>query len=226
MNELLDRYGDLLHEVDSWFTGCADMYPDRIACSSGCSSCCRGLFDITLMDALFLKRGFDLMPDAVKTSLTSAAVARLSDLSQLVSEYAYPWLLNTIPEEIWPILMPEGDETPCLLLSDGLCLLYEYRPMTCRLHGIPTIDISGEELSDEWCSLNFNDTNPLGEDGFGLRYPFSQIFAQELLLFREITARLFGEAYNEVDTLIPAALILNTDRDTKSMRELLLLAKD
>ena len=59
MNNLLDRYGALLGEVDVWFQTCSLRYPEQIVCRQGCSSCCRGLFDITLLDALYLKRGFD-----------------------------------------------------------------------------------------------------------------------------------------------------------------------
>jgi hypothetical protein len=105
-------------------------------------------------------------------------------------------------------MMPEEDETPCPLLSDqGSCLVYDFRPMTCRLNGIPLIDTNGEELFDEWCSLNFADIDPtVLED---IRHPFNDLFTQELLLFRELTLRIFGVAVNELDTIIPAAVFLD-----------------
>ena len=138
MNDLLDRYGALLREVDDWFQRCLDLYPDKIVCRNGCSECCRGLFDITLLDALYLKRAFDDLPDPQKTGLLQLASRRLEKLSSLNSAFVEPWLLNGIPESDWELLMPEEDETPCLLLSEaGGCLLYEFRPMTCRLNGIP-----------------------------------------------------------------------------------------
>jgi hypothetical protein len=42
-----------------------------------------------------------------------------------------------------------------------------------------------------------------------LRYPFNELFTQELLLFRELMTRLFGRGFNELDTIIPAALFLD-----------------
>lgn len=208
INDLLDRYGFLLSEVDAWFRTCSSNYPDQIVCHSGCSYCCRGLFDITLLDAFYLKRGVDKLCDSLRTSLIHTANDRLNSLSLEFPSFTEPWLLNVMPEEQWDALMPEEDETPCPLLSEaGQCLLYEYRPMTCRLNGIPLIDVSGEELFDEWCSLNFVEKDPRRLSA--LRFGFTDLFAQELLLFRELTRNLNGSPLNEVDLFIPAAIVLD-----------------
>jgi Fe-S-cluster containining protein len=210
MNEILDRYESLLEEVDGWFATCLSRYSGLIACHQGCSACCRGLFDITLLDALLLKRGFDRLPRSVQQKIQVKAVAPLVELSGLWPEFTRPWTLNHIPEQFWDEMMPEEDETPCALLSaDGACLVYEQRPMTCRLNGIPLIDTSGEELFDEWCSLNFTECDPLQLEG--IRHAFNELFTQELLLFRELTRRLFGRAVSELDTIIPAAVFLDAD---------------
>ena len=113
--------------------------------------------------------------------------------------------------------MPEEDETPCLLLSEtGGCLVYDYRPMTCRLNGIPLIDVSGEELFDEWCTLNFPEDDPRRLEA--LRYHFSELFAQELLLFHELTRRLTGSPLSEVDLFIPAATVLELGKIVAAIR--------
>jgi len=208
VKDLLERYGELLREVDKWFSVCRERYRDHIACGEGCSSCCRGLFDITLLDALYLRSGFDSLPDDVQCSLRQKATERLASLTTCNPAFVHPWILNHIPEEEWEALMPEDDETPCLFLAEeGSCLLYEQRPMTCRLNGIPLFDVSGEAIMEECCTLNF--TVEGGELLQDIRYPFYDLFAQELLLFRELTSRLLGEAVNEMDTFIPAATLID-----------------
>lgn len=208
MKALLDRYGALLGEVDSWFQRCLEQHPDLIACRSGCSECCRGLFDITLLDAFYLKRGFDKLPELLKAKIVDGASQRLEQLSLENPEFVAPWLLNGIPEGDWDALMPEEDETPCLLLSEnGGCLAYEYRPMTCRLNGIPLIDISGEELFDEWCTMNFTEDDP--RHLTDLRFGFTELFTRELLLFQQLVHHLTGSVRNEVDLFIPAALVID-----------------
>lgn len=218
MNDILDTYGSLLLEVDQWFESCLIHHPEAIKCHHGCSECCRGLFDITLLDALYLKKGFDLLPVSVQQPVQIKAAGRLDSLTGQWPDFIRPWTLNHIPEDRWDLMMPEDDEIPCPLLSDrGACLVYAYRPMTCRLNGIPMIDISGEGLFDEWCSLNFTASDPIGL--VDIRHPFNDLFTQELLLFRELMRRIFGKAVNELDTLIPAAVFL----DQNSIKMLRLL---
>jgi Fe-S-cluster containining protein len=208
MDTLLDQYGNLLREVDAWFRRCLLLFPDKISCHNGCSECCRGLFDITLLDAVYLKRGFDNLPEEQKSELQQAALKRLRQLSEINPDFIEPWLLNGIPEEEWDDLMPEEDETPCLLLAEnGACLVYEHRPMTCRLNGIPLIDVSGEELFDEWCTMNFTDVDP--RTFTDLRFGFTELFRRELHMFRELVRNLTGTARNEVDLFIPAAIVID-----------------
>lgn len=210
MQDLLERYGALLREVDDWFRVCLLNHGDQIACRTGCSACCRGLFDITLMDALYLRLGFEQLSPNIQERVRQKALARLEIIREQWPLFASPWLLNDLPEADWDNLMPEEDETPCVLLSDqGICLAYEHRPMTCRLNGIPLIDVSGEELFDEWCTLNFTTSDPLLLSD--LRHRFTDLFAQELLLFREMTRLLLGKTINEIDTLIPAAVLIDAD---------------
>ncbi|MEI6213323.1 MAG: YkgJ family cysteine cluster protein [Desulfuromonadales bacterium] len=219
MDDILDRYGELLQEVDAWFKTCLERYPGQISCHSGCSHCCRGLFDVTLLDALFLKQGVDNLDDATRQRLSADASQRLATLSSQFPRFVEPWLLNTIPEDEWEPLMPEEDEAPCLLLGgDGRCLVYEQRPMTCRLNGIPMIDLSGEELFDEWCTLNFVTADP--RKLRGLRFGFSELFTRELLLFQELTRTLTGTALNEVDLFIPAAVVLDPEKALPVVRML------
>jgi Fe-S-cluster containining protein len=225
MNNLLERYGCLLSEVDAWFQSCSSKYPDQIVCHNGCSSCCRGLFDITLLDAAYLKRGVDQLDESVRSKAVRAANQRLNSLSAQFPAFVEPWLLNTISEAEWDILMPEEDQTPCLLLSEtGQCLVYEHRPMTCRLNGIPLIDVSGEELFDEWCTLNFVGKNPRRLRG--LRFGFVELFAQELLLFHEFTRSLIGRQISEADLFIPAAIVLDFERILPVIRTFEGLQKD
>lgn len=208
MDDILDQYGNLLQEVDEWFETCLTRHFDAIACHRGCSECCRGLFDITLLDALYLKRGFDQLPASVQQSIQVKAAGRLDGLTSLWPDFTRPWILNHLPETQWDAMMPEDDEAPCPLLSDqGTCLVYAHRPMTCRLNGIPMIDSSGEELFDEWCSLNFVESDPISL--VDIRHPFNELFTQELLLFRELLRRMFGKAVSELDTIIPAAVFLD-----------------
>jgi len=208
MEDILKQYSALLAEVDAWFSRCSALYPERIACAKGCSECCRALFDITILDAATLKNGFDKLPEEVRSSVRSRAEERLQQIRSIWPEFAHPYLLNHRPESDWEELMPEEDETPCVLLdSNGRCLVYESRPMTCRLHGLPLVDVSGEVMHDEWCSMNFPGIDPLLLEG--LRADFDRILRDEVALDRLFTKELLGRVVYECDTLIPTALLID-----------------
>lgn len=157
-----------------------------------------------------------MLPGSIKTECVQKASRRLELLTRVNTTFVEPWLLNGIPEDDWDALMPEDDEAPCLLLSNsGVCQVYEHRPMTCRLNGIPLIDVSGEELFDEWCTLNFTEEDPrnLAE----LRFAFTDLFSRELLLFQEVVYKLAGRVINEVDLFIPAAVVMDLNKVVKAI---------
>lgn len=208
IDQILQEYAALLQSVDRWFARSIAAAGDAVVCSKGCSDCCRGLFDITLLDACLLKRGFDRLPEQVRERVTDKARIRIEALQAIRPGLEHPYILNVWPEEEWDEMMPDEDETPCPLLSDdGTCLVYDHRPMTCRLHGLPLVDVSGEVFHDEWCTLNFTREDPLSKPE--LSWEFRELFKDELLLFREVMDGLFNEKINELDTFIPTALLID-----------------
>jgi Fe-S-cluster containining protein len=208
MENILKNYGKLLSAVDQWFSGCLAHSPKEINCTHGCSDCCRGLFDITLLDAWYLRSGFELLDEETKGKVAEKAEKRLKSMRGLWPGLERPFILNVKPEEEWDELMPDDDETPCPLLSEtGECLVYPFRPMTCRLHGIPLVDVSGEIFHEEHCSMNFTGLNPLSDKG--LFWNFSTCFETEVALFRQFTFKLVNQHVNELDTFIPLAVLMD-----------------
>lgn len=208
MRVILEDYLRLLEEIDGWFAGCVErLGAPTIQCRSGCSGCCRGLFDISLLDARLLAEGLASLPVAVRAEVRRRAERQLAELRLRWPDFSAPFLLNRYPDDQWTE-MPEDDLTPCALLgADGRCLVYRWRPMTCRLHGLPNIDLSGESFSDAWCSLNFVAGDPLALPE--LRWEFRARFTEEIELLRRFSRELVGEPVTELDTFIPTALLID-----------------
>ena len=59
--EILKEYELLLSEIDNWFAHCQTDFHEDIACGKGCSDCCVGLFDITVL----IKRVLDIIPSGI-----------------------------------------------------------------------------------------------------------------------------------------------------------------
>lgn len=214
MSVLPDRHGDtltayrrLLEEIDGWFARCLERYPEQIACRKGCCGCCRGLFDITLLDAALLQHGVARLPAPQRQQVLDRCRKRIPELRQRWPEFSPPFILNHLPDDEWQ-QMPEDDTTPCPLLSDaGICMVYPWRPMICRLHGLPNIDLSGEDFTSEICSLNFTGVDPYTLEG--VQWKFREVFETEIGLFERFSRELTGRTMRELDTFVPCAPLID-----------------
>ncbi len=208
--EIEREYRSLLGNVDAWFNRCLETGGTAFSCRGGCSACCRGLFDITLLDAFLLKSAFSSLKPAIRKEVLQKSQLRLEELQQRWPGLQPPYLLNGLPDHEWTE-MPEDDETPCPLLdAEGFCLIYNSRPLTCRLHGLPNIDCSGEDFEGTTCTLHKGDPLNLPEDI--LRWRFRDVFQEEIDIFRKFTEQLTGTAFSEIDTFIPLALLADYDK--------------
>jgi hypothetical protein len=61
-------------------------------------------------------------------------------------------------------------------------------------------------MDDEWCTLNFNGQDPLVLTG--LRGDFAEIFRRETVLLGVFNALVAGSPTAQLDTLIPAAFLV------------------
>jgi len=72
---------------------------------------------------------------------------------------------------------------------------------------VPLIDLSGEVMESDYCTMNFTGNDPLQLKE--LRGEFNRLLRQEVVLGRSFTVKLLGKAVSELDTFIPAALLID-----------------
>jgi Fe-S-cluster containining protein len=128
----------LARKTDEWFARAQSALLGQVPCRPGCSHCCIGPFPITLLDVHLLQEGLSHLPANQRERMEGRAC------SQAVAiEAAYPQLLKSRFLDHWPDtdidrLVSQFHRAPCPALGeDGLCGIYEYRPLTCRSMGIP-----------------------------------------------------------------------------------------
>lgn len=198
------KYEALVSQADAAFDRVKAAYSDCVKCEEKCADCCSALFDLTLIEALYIHHKFhEKYHLAGKVDLLEKA-NRIDRRIYKIKRKAFGEMQAGKNEgEILAALAFERARCP-LLNEKDLCDLYEHRPLTCRFYGIPT-SIGG---AGHTC----------GKSGFstGEKYPtvnldvvngrLQQISAE---LLRDIESRNIKLA----DLLVPvsSALILDFD---------------
>lgn len=206
---LLDRYRVLLAQVDSWFAAARTAFSNEVQCRKGCDLCCRGLFDITPLDAALVREGFRLADAEDQRLMLNAAEQALAEVRTHAPRWNPPFRINQLGAAAFDALCDRLDQVPCpALAEDGGCRVYSHRPLVCRLHGIPMYDPVEEAYCGGECPRNFA---PEGlKQKPALHFHHLAFEANELELIEELAGPRAAEDPEGWSTLI-AAVILEED---------------
>ncbi len=131
----------LVQIVDAALADVASRAGDWLACRPGCTQCCVGVFAINQLDASRLRDGLDQLDrsDPSRTSrVRERAQASVARLAPDFPGNKRTGILGRSDSDRARFEDFANDE-PCPALDPvtGLCDVYEFRPMTCRVFGPP-----------------------------------------------------------------------------------------
>ncbi|AEH44046.1 hypothetical protein Thein_0161 [Thermodesulfatator indicus DSM 15286] len=131
MQAIWQGLNEIFTEIEKAFHETKKRYPKEVRCKPGCVDCCYALFDLSLAEAALIYREFTRKPRGVRR-----------EILRRVEKYEKEWLRKK-PAVLNPFVI-SAIKIRCPLLNDQKrCDLYEARPATCRLYGIPIL-IAGE----------------------------------------------------------------------------------
>lgn len=213
LSPFFERYEQHAREADALFEAVRARHPELVVCRQKCSSCCHALFDLSLVEAIYLNAKFfdrfhgspeferimdradtaDRQTARLKRKIFKASQAG-KDSNELLAEVA-------------------AERMRCPLLGDDdLCLLYDVRPITCRLYGVPTA-IGGKAHT---CGLT----------GFKQGEPYPTVALDKMqhrlsALSAELAASI-GSSFKELELVyvpVSSALITRYDADYLGLGE-------
>ena len=133
------KYEALVSEVDKIFLGVQNAHPGCVRCQIHCSDCCHAVFDLTLVEAAYINYQFmrafsekEREPILTRAETVDRQYYRIKRKLQKMHIDQ-----GKSPDEVLLTLSQERVRCP-LLNEEDLCALYESRPITCRVYGIPT----------------------------------------------------------------------------------------
>jgi Fe-S-cluster containining protein len=189
----------LVQIVDASLADATRRAGDWLACRPGCTQCCIGVFSINQLDAARLKQGFRKLK-AIAPDRAAAVHQRAQDtISRLWASFPGDPVTGILgdAEQSRRRFENFANDEPCPALNPqtGLCELYDFRPMTCRVFGPPVRSEDGLGV----CELCFQGATD------------EQIQSCELIPDPEnLEARLLAELEKQSEvhgsTIIPFAL--------------------
>lgn len=203
--DVFTKYESLVREVEKAVTRTREAFPDGYRCAKQCSDCCFAVFDLSLMESIYINIHFF-------NTLAKGFQAQILERADRADRQAYriKRKLHTLitregksESEVLSLLAEERIRCPFLGESD-LCDLYDFRPITCRVYGLPT-SIQG---AGHTC----------GKSGFreGIAYPtinMDRINQHLTALSRELLEEVGARDIRLQDRLVPLSTALLSDYD-------------
>lgn len=126
------EYGALVREVEEKTAAAERSSTPANDCGSGSDGCCRHYFEMTLIEAVFLSNRINRHLSSVQRQ---EVINRAVEVSRRLRQVAGRVSPAGSEEDIDRIYTAEA--LCCPLSVEKSCLLYEYRPLRCRIWGLP-----------------------------------------------------------------------------------------
>ncbi len=122
---------EIFAEIEKAFRETKKAYRKEVRCKKKCVDCCYALFDLSLAEAALIYREFHRKPRQLRREILRRVEKYEKEWQRKRPSVLTPFVISTI-------------KIRCPLLNDQkLCDLYEVRPATCRVYGVP-VQIGGE----------------------------------------------------------------------------------
>ena len=199
-----EKYKAAVDMADQVFARIQKDYPECVTCKIKCADCCHALFDLTLIEAIYINYQFKKTIKGKDKIRLIEKANRADRKTHMAKRQAYK--SKKAGKNETEILMDiAAERVRCPLLNDDeMCDLYEYRPITCRLYGIPT-SIGG-------CS------HTCGKSGFieGKQYPAVNLDVIQKKLYNisnEFVREIKTKYVKMADMLVPLSMAILVDFD-------------
>lgn len=195
--QLPARDFELIQIMDAALADATRRAGHWLACRPGCTQCCHGAFSINALDAARLRSGMHSLDNADPQTAQAIRGRARTWLAEHASNFpgdSATGILGTSEEEQARFdEFANDDACPALNPDTGLCEVYAWRPMTCRVFGPPVRVAEGDALG--CCELCFIGATP------------DQIADCEMPVPHEFEEELNAEAGEPGETIVAYAVL-------------------
>ena len=196
------NYELLVDKAEAAFHRIRGKYGDCVKCELHCSDCCNAVFGVFLIEALYIREYFEHINRDQKLAVMERAERAdraLEDLQKKLKTF------EGDPGMQAYTLSRERIRCPFLDDNDE-CLLYQKRPVTCRVYGIPT-KIHGKTRVCGKATFKNGETYPILD--------LDSVYRDMYILSRDILQETKVESRDEdkASLLISISKVIQTSTD-------------
>jgi Fe-S-cluster containining protein len=199
-----EKYKAFSAIAEGLFAKTQKEFPECIKCELKCADCCHALFDLTLIEAIYINHRFNEMFEGKKKEAIVEKANRADRKIYMIKRKAYKDK-EAGKNEVEILMEIAAERVRCPLLNeDDMCDLYEDRPITCRLYGMPT---STGSISHTCGKSGFSEGKP---------YPTANLDVIQKKLYEisaEFVAHIKSRHFKMADILVPVSMAILTEYD-------------
>ncbi len=196
------NYELLVDKAEAAFHNVKEKYSDYVKCELHCSDCCNAVFGVFLIEALYIREHFEEIKEDQKLE-----VLERSRLADQAIEGLHEKLKTFEDDPGMQAYTLARERIRCPLLDDNdECVLYQKRPITCRVYGIPT-KIHGKTRACGKATFKNGETYPILDlDG---------VYRDMYILSRDILdeAKVESKDEDKASLLISISKVIQTPVD-------------
>ncbi len=133
LGDLFERYEFLAKKADILFRSIQEKYPGAVRCRIHCCDCCYAPFGLFPIEAAYLNYHFNRLDTRTKKDIFRQVEKAEADIWRAKDRLS---VFDDDPKMKAYGLGKQRVRCPFLTRSDE-CILYEKRPIICRIYGVP-----------------------------------------------------------------------------------------
>jgi len=133
INDLFSQYVNVARKADILFKTIQEKYPLSVRCKIHCCDCCYAIFGVFPIEAAFINYHFTRLDRKIKRNVLRRA--EKAEVEMLKAKDKMKVFENDSKMKVFGL---GKQRVRCPLLQDSEeCVLYEKRPIICRIYGVP-----------------------------------------------------------------------------------------
>ncbi len=197
---LFEPYDAMVARAEGAFHQVRAAFPGCVTCAIHCSDCCHAVFGLFLIEAAFLKRDFDQLDAGQR----EAALRRCHEADKALEKLERTFRTFKDDPQMLSYSLARARIRCPLLNGRDECVLYPYRPITCRVYGVPT-RIRGVRRVCGKTGFKKDDTYPV--------FDLDEVHRELYQLSRELLGRAGQADMERASLLISVSKVIQTPFD-------------